>query len=149
MTLATIGFHQKPKNLFAPKENETVLAGIDNQINTLKKIYETHMGYLDILDVQQDEMLDDDSLTSYQVWALQQHCIVLCMALRTAKEKMNGVTWQQCCKEAIEYLAAMGMCLTYKVQTVMQWYRSFCFKWKFTRLPCKKTQLTSIPTAKS
>jgi hypothetical protein len=51
---------------------------------------------------------------------------------------MNGVTWQQCCEEALEYSAAMGMCLTSKAHAVMQWYRSFHFKWKFTRPPCKK-----------
>jgi hypothetical protein len=59
------------------------------------------MSYLDTLDVQQDEMLDEDSLTFYQVWGLQQCCIILCLALKIAKEKMNGITWQQCCKEAI------------------------------------------------
>jgi hypothetical protein len=102
------------KKLFAPKENETMLEGIDNQLSILKKVNETHMSYLDIIDVQQDEMLDEDSLTSYQVWALQQHCVVLCLALKIAKEKMNGITWQQCCKEAIEYSAAMGTCFTSK-----------------------------------
>ncbi len=40
-----------------------VLEGIDNQLSILKKVNETHMSYLDILDVQQDEMLDEDSLT--------------------------------------------------------------------------------------
>jgi hypothetical protein len=81
------------KKLFAPKENKMVLEGIDNQSSNLKKVNETHMSYLDIVDVQQDGMLDEDSLTSYQVWALQQRCVVLCLALKRAKEKMNGITW--------------------------------------------------------
>jgi hypothetical protein len=72
-----------------------VLEGIDNQLSILKKVNETHMSYLDILDVQQDKILDEDSLSSYQVWALQQRCIILCLALKIAKEKMNGITSQQ------------------------------------------------------
>ena len=78
------------RKLFAPTEQETVLEAIDNQINALKKANDTHLSYLDIIDVPAGETLDEDSLTSYQVWAIQQHCIVLCLALKIAKEKMNG-----------------------------------------------------------
>ncbi len=62
-----------------------VLEGIDNQLSILKKVNKTHMSYLVIIDVQQDKTLDEESLTSYQVWALQQCCIVLCLALKNSK----------------------------------------------------------------
>jgi hypothetical protein len=75
------------KKLFAPKENEMVLEEINNQLSISKKVNETCMSYLDILDVQQDETLDEDSLTSYQVWALQQCCIILCLALKIKRRK--------------------------------------------------------------
>ncbi len=82
-----------------------VLEGINNQKHIFKKVNvnEVNLNNLDILDVQQDEMLDEDTQTSYQVWALQQHCIILCLTLKIAKEKMNVITWQKCCEEAKKY----------------------------------------------
>ena len=81
--------------------------------------------YLDLIDNPLQDILDEDSQTSYQVWALQQRCLVLCVALKIAKEKMNGVSWEKCCAEAIDYASAMGMTLTSRPQTVMEWYRFF------------------------
>ncbi len=55
------------RRLFAPTGEETVLEAIDNQISTLEKANDTHLSYLDIIDVPTGETLDEDSLTSYQV----------------------------------------------------------------------------------
>ena len=129
------------RKLFAPTGQETVLEAIDNQINALKKANDTHLSYLDIIDVPAGETLDEDSLTSYQVWAIQQRCIVLCLALKIAKEKMNGLTWQKCCEEAIDYGSALGLKLTSKARTVMEWYRSFRVRRKLARPPRKKHNL--------
>ncbi len=70
-------------------------------------------------------MLDKDSLSCYQGCALQKHCIILYLALKIAKVKMNGITWQKCYEETRVYSATMGRFLTYKARTVMQWYHSF------------------------
>ena len=129
------------KKLFAPKSNESVLEGIDAQIRILKKANETHLSYLDIIDNPQQDTLDEDSLTTYQVWALQQRCLVLCLALKLAKEKMNGIRWEQCCAEAIDYASGMCMTLTSRPQTVMEWYRLFRRNRKFLRPPRKKDNL--------
>jgi hypothetical protein len=51
------------RKLFAPTGEETVLEAINNQINTLKKANDTHLSYLDIINVPTGETLDEDSLT--------------------------------------------------------------------------------------
>jgi hypothetical protein len=95
------------------------------EIAILKGSNETHLSYLDLIDNPLQVILDEDSLTSYQVWVLQQRCLVLCVALKIAKEKTNGVSWEKCCAEAIDYASAMGMMLTSRPQKVMEWYRFF------------------------
>ncbi len=37
---------------------------------------------------------------------------------------MNGLTWQKYCEEAIDYDSALGVKLTSKARTVMEWYHS-------------------------
>jgi hypothetical protein len=129
------------RKLFVPKGDETVLESIEAQIAILRGANEMHLSYLDVIDNPLQDILDEDSLTSYQVWALQQLCLVLCVALKIAKEKMNGVTWEKCCAEAIDYASAMGMTLTSQPQTVMEWYRLFRRNRKFIRPPRKKDNL--------
>jgi hypothetical protein len=59
-----------------------------------------HMSHQNVLDNQKGQTLDEDSLTSYQVWAIQQRCVIICLALTIVKEKMSGffgrniVSWQ-------------------------------------------------------
>jgi hypothetical protein len=50
---------------------------------------------------------------------------------------MNKWTWKKCCKEAIAILQKAGMRQTSNTQTVMEWYRKFRTKQRFT-MPCKK-----------
>jgi hypothetical protein len=54
---------------------------------------------------------------------------------------MNGVIWEKCCAEAIDYASAMGMMLTSRPQTVMEWYRLFRRNRKFIQPPRKKDNL--------
>jgi hypothetical protein len=72
------------KKLFAPKSNESVLEGIDAQIQILKKANETHFS---IIDNPHQDTLDEDSHTTYQVWALQQRYLVLCLALNCQRKR--------------------------------------------------------------
>jgi hypothetical protein len=96
------------------------------------------LSFLDLIDNPLQDILDEDSLTSYQVWTVQQQCLVLCVALKIAKEKKNGVSWEKCSAEAINYASAMGMMLASWPQTVMEWYRLFQRKRKFISPQCKK-----------
>ena len=123
----TFTYWESPKaqKLFVPKGDETVLEGIEAQIAILKGANETHLSYLDLIDNPLQDILDEDSLTSYQVWALQQRYLVLCVALKIAKEKMNGVSWEKRYAEAIDDASAMEMTLTSWPQTVMEWHRLF------------------------
>jgi hypothetical protein len=54
---------------------------------------------------------------------------------------MNGVSWEKCCAEAIDYASAMGMTLTSRPQTVMEWYRLFRRNRKFIQPLQKKDNL--------
>ena len=38
-----------------------------------------HMSYQHVLDNQEGQTLDEDSLTTYQVWAIQQHCAMIAL----------------------------------------------------------------------
>jgi hypothetical protein len=53
--------------------------------------------YLDLIDNPLQDILDEDSQTSYQVWALQQRCLVLCVALKIAKEKKEWELGEMLC----------------------------------------------------
>ncbi len=117
------------------------VCSLQQRCRILKKANEMHLSYLDIIDNPQQDTLDEDSLTTYQVWALQQRCLILCLALKLAKEKMNGIRWEQCCTEAIDYASAMSMALTSCPQTVMEWYRLFHHNRKFLRPPHKNDNL--------
>jgi hypothetical protein len=129
------------KILFAPKGNETVLEGIDAQIKILIDANGMHMSYLNVIDNPHDAALDEDSLSCYQVWAIQQRCAMLSLALKVAKEKMNGFSWEKCCELAIETAQAAGIRLTSRPRTVMEWYRHFRRKRKFEVVQRKKDNL--------
>jgi hypothetical protein len=103
-------YWQSPEacKLFLPKGEEMVLKGIDAHIAILKKANETHLSYLDVIDNPLQDVLDEDSLTNYPVWSLQQKCLILCVALKIAKEKLNGLTWERWCAEAIDYASVMN-----------------------------------------
>jgi hypothetical protein len=94
------------RKLFAPKGNENVLEGIDAQIKILQEANEMHMSYQNVLENQQGQPLDEDSLTSYQVWAIQQCYAMIFLALRVGKEKMNGFSWEKCCELATQHASA-------------------------------------------
>ncbi len=100
-----------------------------------------HMSYQHALDNQQGQPLDEDNLTSYQVWAIQQCCAMICLALTVAKEKMNGFSWEKCCDLAIQYASTAGIKLTSRPRTVMECYCCFRSKQKFEILQRKKDNL--------
>ena len=63
--------------LFVPKENEAVLEGI-NALTILQKANKMNVRNLNVLDEGGGgEALNKGSLTSNQVWAIQQRCLIL------------------------------------------------------------------------
>ena len=47
--------------------------------------------------------------TQAQIFKIRQRCAFLCMAYIRAREKMNAVTWQECCRSACEHLNVTGI----------------------------------------
>ncbi len=96
------------------------------------------MRYQNVLDNQQGQALDEDSLTSYQVWAIQQRCAMICLALTVVvKEKITGISWEKCCELVIQYASTAVIKLTSRPRTVMEWYHCFRSKQKF-EIPQRK-----------
>jgi hypothetical protein len=129
------------KILFIPKGNETVLEAFDAQIKILAEANAMHRSYHNIIDTLHDEALDEDSLSLYQVWVIQQRCTILSQALKVAKEKMNSFSWEKCCELAIETAQAAGIRLTSRPRTVIEWCRHFRRKRKFEIVQRKKDNL--------
>jgi len=122
--------------LFKPVENETVLDAVNNQIEVLAEANKSDFGYTELIENLHEFNLADAN--TYQGFCLHQKCMCLSLALVLAKENMNNWTWKKCCEEAIAILKKNGMRLTKNPQTIMEWYRKFRVKRKFTML-IKKT----------
>jgi len=58
-------------------------------------------------------------------WWLQQKCLILSLALHTAKAKMPFCTWDNCCKDAIDEGNHFCMNVTSSPCTVQNWYAEF------------------------
>lgn len=112
------------KNLFHPKENETVLEAVDAQIDLLVGAL-IGDNWKRVVDPQADfnqEFNDPGSISR-----LKDKVMVLSVALDLAKSNKPIKTWLQCCDDAVK--------LTYahpppdiklpKAQTVCAWYREF------------------------
>jgi hypothetical protein len=57
-------------------------------MEVLQKANDMHLSWIDIIAANDDKLIEEDLLTSYQVWALRQRCSLLCLVLNIAKEKM-------------------------------------------------------------
>jgi hypothetical protein len=66
---------------------------------------------------------------------------MLSLALKVAKEKTNGFSWEKCCGLTIETARAAGIRLTLRPRTAMEWYRNLHRKWKFVIAQRKKDNL--------
>jgi hypothetical protein len=123
--------------LFKPDNGETVLEAIKNQIEFLGEANKSDFGYTELIENINDFNLTD--VGTYQIFSLRQKCTYLALALTLAKDNMNQWTWKKCCEEAIAMLQKAGMRQTSNPQTVMEWYRQFRTKRRFT-MPCQKNQ---------
>jgi len=126
--------------LFKPVGDETVLEALDNQIQLLSEVNKSHYGYTELID---NINYNISNASTYQIWKLSRKCTYLSLALTLAKQHMNKWTWQQCCEEAVLLLSKCGIYQTSNARTVMEWYRQFKIKRKFT-ISIQKKQATSI-----
>jgi hypothetical protein len=136
--LPPISFWMSPEAiiLFKPVGDETVLKALDNQIQLLSEVNQSHYGYPESIDNIKDYNMSHAS--TYQIWKLSQKCTYLSLALTLAKEHMNKWTWQQCCEEAVLLLSKCGIIQTSNARTFMEWYRQLKMKLKFTVFIQKK-----------
>ena len=87
------------KHLFRPKGNETVIEAIHNQIHVLNSANKTYANLIDI--IQDSKEINDDILTDYKVWAMQQEYLYLLPFLQLAKKHINMWSWGACCQKAV------------------------------------------------
>jgi hypothetical protein len=99
--------------MFKPKEEETTLKAINNQIMILEKASEWEW------------IINWKDIPTYQVFQIWQCYLYLALALNLAKEKMNGWTWKMCFEWAINMLSSCGMKATSRALTIMEWYQKF------------------------
>jgi len=75
---------------------------------------------------------DNQKLTEYQVWILQQKCMLISLALSKAVEMMPTVkNWDFCCKLALIDASKLGVKVATTSRTIRNWYCEFRKKWKF------------------
>jgi hypothetical protein len=87
--------------LFKSVGGETVLEALDNQIQLLSKVNNSHYGYTELIDNIKD--FNMSNMSTYQIWKLCQKCTCLSLALALAKEHMNKWTWKNAVRKLCHY----------------------------------------------
>ena len=137
--------------MFNANEDESTLIGIDTQIEILKNANASSTGYMGVIITSAGTMQapndNDMILTEHQVWALQQRCQYLAMALQLAKENMNTWTWERCCRVTIQKLKKHGLTFATHHDMIGKWYRNFRKHRKFVIPVNSKESLPSFLVA--
>ena len=94
------------KKLFNLKQGETVLEALNNQTEKLQSTNKLSSTYLIV--IQNVEELNEEDITWYQKWRIQQKAQYLALALNLAKENMNNWMWMKCCETAVKQLTQQG-----------------------------------------
>jgi hypothetical protein len=77
------------RNLFATRNDETVLQSIDNQIEILQKANKMETSYLEVISTNGEREDVKEILSKFQKHILRQKCQLLCLSLWFAKENVN------------------------------------------------------------
>ena len=77
-----------------------MLDAIDEQVSILKDVNDTEIGYLGV--IENIKEIDDEEISNYQVWIIQQKLQYLTLSLHFANEHMNHWTREKCCKTTIK-----------------------------------------------
>ena len=84
-----------------------MLDAIDEQVSILKDVNDTEIGYLGV--IENIEEINDEDISNYQVWIIQQKLQYLSSSLNFAKEHMNHWTWEKCYETTIKQLKISGI----------------------------------------
>ncbi|KAI2491238.1 hypothetical protein MHU86_23315 [Fragilaria crotonensis] len=85
-TPTTFWESSKSKQTLLPLGNESTLMTIDNQIETLKKATNSSsLGYITMI-LNSHLVNVEDNISQHQIWALQQKCQYIALALQIARE---------------------------------------------------------------
>lgn len=98
-----VGLKNEAEKLFSPaKEDKSVLHAIQRWIDNLQCVQiNTLKGWQNIVDDDNDP---NNKMTPYKITCLQQQVQYLISALFNAKRNMNKLTWEHCCKQAVNKL---------------------------------------------
>ena len=91
--------------LFNPKENESAKDAINHHQVMLMAAHFNTVGYKSVVAGNDSDGL----LSEHDIFVLKMKSLYLYTALQNATEKMNSVTWKNCCEWAIANLAHVGI----------------------------------------
>ena len=107
--------------LFKPTDlEEDALVAINNQIKLLKDAQLTSASYHLLLPAHPSKVN-----TEHDVFMILQKIVLLCMSLNNAARYMNGKTWMQCCKMALDTGKEIGLTTIDNPRTIMRWHSQF------------------------
>jgi hypothetical protein len=121
----------KAKNVFGPTDEESnALEAVNNQIKLLHEGLKTPVSCFFL--IAGDNEGDNQKLTEYQVWILQQKCMLISLALSKAVEMMPMVkNWDFCCKLALIDASKLGVKVATTSKMIQNWYCEYRNKRKF------------------
>jgi len=94
-----------------------------NQIALLKDAASSFDGYLKVLSsIDRDDVAD---LSEYSLYVLRSKITLLILALSISLNKMNSMTWKNCCKEALEQAQTIGITICSNPKTLERYYIEF------------------------
>ncbi len=107
--------------IFAPKNDETVLEAIQNQIDILRSAIQTYQSISSIVGE------DVDNLTDCQALMIHEQCQIISLALISVALNNLPVwqNWNRCCEVAVRIARKMGCISSQNARTVRNWYQEF------------------------
>jgi hypothetical protein len=112
--------------IFQPKEGETVLEAIQNQINTLHEALSSHLLITSIIEGNCEHMTENQTI------AMRERCQIIALALSVAIDNLPvWKNWNRCCEVAVGIASKMGIVTSRNARVVRNWYQKFRVKRKF------------------
>jgi len=97
--------------------DQNVLITLDRKIEKLCSVNQTVDGYQSVIHGHDPQNI----CTQSQIFEIRQRCALLCMAYINAREKMNSVTWQECCRLACQQLNVIGITQAIDQKVIRNW----------------------------
>jgi len=94
-----------------------MLVTINQKIEKLQSVNQHMDGYRNVIKGRDEH----DVCTPFQIFEIHQRCALLCMAYVNACEKMNAVTWKECCCLACQQLNGIDIEQTVNWEVIKKW----------------------------